>query len=114
MLAKNPAGFAAVLADVVPERRDVCGSRSTTQVADGRDPSWLYDVPFERAARDATVDVPGRAGASTWRRASTTRGVDARSSSTTPTALADRGGPGLALIANYTAFAHVAARRARA
>ncbi|HEY7930676.1 MAG TPA: MurT ligase domain-containing protein [Acidimicrobiales bacterium] len=44
-LAKNPAGFAAMLATV----RDLPGDlwiAINARVADGRDPSWLYDVPF--------------------------------------------------------------------
>ncbi|MDE3222889.1 MAG: DUF1727 domain-containing protein [Acidobacteriota bacterium] len=44
-LAKNPAGFAAMLATI----RDLPGEiwiSINARVADGRDPSWLYDVPF--------------------------------------------------------------------
>ncbi len=45
LLAKNPAGTAALL-----ESLEVGGDvwiAINAQVADGRDPSWLYDVPFE-------------------------------------------------------------------
>ncbi len=48
VLAKNPAGVAAVLADDVPDG-DVWVAIND-EVADGRDPSWLYDAPFERLA----------------------------------------------------------------
>jgi UDP-N-acetylmuramyl tripeptide synthase len=46
LLAKNPAGTAALL-----ESLDAAGEiwvAINAQVADGRDPSWLYDVPFEQ------------------------------------------------------------------
>ncbi len=46
-LAKNPAGFAAMLATL----REFSGElwiAINAHVADGKDPSWLYDVPFEQ------------------------------------------------------------------
>jgi len=46
LLAKNPAGFAALLATLGRENDDVWIAINA-RVADGRDPSWLYDVPFE-------------------------------------------------------------------
>ncbi|HEV2427630.1 MAG TPA: DUF1727 domain-containing protein, partial [Acidimicrobiales bacterium] len=48
VLAKNPAGVAAVLADEVAPG-DVWVAIND-EVADGRDPSWLYDAPFDRLA----------------------------------------------------------------
>ncbi len=45
LLAKNPAGFAATLADVVGDAP--LWIAINANVADGQDPSWLYDVPFE-------------------------------------------------------------------
>lgn len=47
LLAKNPAGFEALLSAVEPTGTDVWVAINA-QIADGRDPSWLYDVPFER------------------------------------------------------------------
>lgn len=47
LLAKNPAGFAAMLETLTGERADVWIAINA-RIADGRDPSWLYDVPFER------------------------------------------------------------------
>jgi UDP-N-acetylmuramyl tripeptide synthase len=52
-LAKNPAGWAALLDDFAPvdgpvDRPIVVVINA--RVADGRDPSWLWDVPFERLA----------------------------------------------------------------
>jgi UDP-N-acetylmuramyl tripeptide synthase len=46
LLAKNPAGFSAMLNTLKDDDRDVWVAINA-RVADGRDPSWLYDVPFE-------------------------------------------------------------------
>lgn len=45
-LAKNPAGFVAMLSSVM-EGDDDLWIAINDRIADGRDPSWLYDVPFE-------------------------------------------------------------------
>jgi UDP-N-acetylmuramyl tripeptide synthase len=45
LLAKNPAGTAALLASIGTD--DDIWVAINAQVADGKDPSWLYDVPFE-------------------------------------------------------------------
>ncbi|MDA8075836.1 MAG: MurT ligase domain-containing protein [Actinomycetota bacterium] len=47
MLAKNPAGWRELLDLVAPGERPVVVGINA-RVADGRDPSWLWDVPFER------------------------------------------------------------------
>jgi UDP-N-acetylmuramyl tripeptide synthase len=46
LLAKNPSGFAAMLATLPEDGTDVWVAINA-RVADGHDPSWLYDVPFE-------------------------------------------------------------------
>jgi UDP-N-acetylmuramyl tripeptide synthase len=46
LLAKNPAGFSAMLDTIEPDGNDVWVAINA-RIADGRDPSWLYDVPFE-------------------------------------------------------------------
>ena len=47
MLAKNPAGWTELLGLVEADRRPlVIGINARS--ADGHDPSWLWDVPFER------------------------------------------------------------------
>lgn len=46
LLAKNPSGFAAMLFTLPDGPSDVWVAINA-QIADGRDPSWLYDVPFE-------------------------------------------------------------------
>ncbi len=45
-LAKNPAGFTAALSTIGNTGSDVWVAINA-RGADGRDPSWLYDVPFE-------------------------------------------------------------------
>jgi len=47
MLAKNPAGWGELLDLVCPGTGPVVVGINA-RVADGRDPSWLWDVPFER------------------------------------------------------------------
>jgi UDP-N-acetylmuramyl tripeptide synthase len=100
-LAKNPAGVAALL-DATTGHGDVIVAINDL-VADGHDPSWIYDAPFERL-RGRTVWCDGRraldlavrlevAGV-TWRLA--------RDHTTFPAeVVAD--GP-VQVIANYTAF----------
>lgn len=46
LLAKNPSGFAAMLATLPGDSADIWIAINA-RVADGHDPSWLYDVPFE-------------------------------------------------------------------
>ncbi len=48
LLAKNPAGWVEMLEllETEPDRPVIVDFNSRT--ADGRDPSWLWDVPFER------------------------------------------------------------------
>lgn len=47
MLAKNPAGWSELLDLVCPGTAPLVVGINA-RVADGRDPSWLWDVPFER------------------------------------------------------------------
>jgi UDP-N-acetylmuramyl tripeptide synthase len=49
LLAKNPAGWAEVFDFLGPPPAPVVVAINA-RVADGRDPSWLWDVPFERLA----------------------------------------------------------------
>jgi len=56
MLAKNPAGVAALI-DLVAANSHMVVSINDL-VADGHDPSWLYDAPFDRL-RGATVWCTG-------------------------------------------------------
>jgi UDP-N-acetylmuramyl tripeptide synthase len=47
LLAKNPAGWLEVFDFLGPPPRPVVVAINA-RIADGRDPSWLWDVPFER------------------------------------------------------------------
>jgi UDP-N-acetylmuramyl tripeptide synthase len=49
LLAKNPAGWLEVLDVLTPAPAPVVVAINA-RIADGRDPSWLWDVPFERLA----------------------------------------------------------------
>lgn len=49
LLAKNPAGVAALLDEPDMLSREIWVAINA-QIADGKDPSWLYDAPFERLA----------------------------------------------------------------
>jgi len=46
LLAKNPSGFAAMMATLPDDQSDVWVAINA-RLADGHDPSWLYDAPFE-------------------------------------------------------------------
>jgi lipid II isoglutaminyl synthase (glutamine-hydrolysing) len=55
LLAKNPAGWVECLALLVESDRPVMIAINA-RTADGHDPSWLWDVPFERlAGRDVVA-----------------------------------------------------------
>lgn len=47
LLAKNPAGWQEAIDMLAPAPQPVIASINA-RIADGRDPSWLWDVPFER------------------------------------------------------------------
>lgn len=47
LLAKNPAGWAETL-DLLADERSPVIVAINARLADGRDPSWLWDVPFEQ------------------------------------------------------------------
>jgi UDP-N-acetylmuramyl tripeptide synthase len=47
LLAKTPAGFSSLLDSLISDDRELWIGINA-EIADGRDPSWLYDVPFER------------------------------------------------------------------
>jgi UDP-N-acetylmuramyl tripeptide synthase len=49
LLAKNPAGWLEVFDMLAPPPGPVVVVINS-RIADGRDPSWLWDVPFERLA----------------------------------------------------------------
>ncbi len=60
LLAKNPAGWVEMmeLLNTTPARPVIIDFNS--QTADGRDPSWIWDVPFERLAGRTVLVTGGR------------------------------------------------------
>jgi UDP-N-acetylmuramyl tripeptide synthase len=102
LLAKNPAGWTEALTMVPDDRRDVVVAVNA-RAADGRDPSWLWDVPFEQ--------LQGRRAVATGERSRDVAlrlryaGVEHRRVDAPAAALraAAAGGP-VEVLANYTAF----------
>ncbi len=101
LLAKNPAGWAQVLdlLDEGPPRPVVVAVNS--READGRDVSWLWDVPFERLARHPLVAAGERASDLSVRLAYA--GVSHRLADDPVAATRDTVGD-VDLVGNYTAF----------
>jgi lipid II isoglutaminyl synthase (glutamine-hydrolysing) len=58
MLAKNPAGWSELL-DLVGRGDGALVVSINARTADGTDPSWLWDVPFESLGRRAVVVATG-------------------------------------------------------
>jgi UDP-N-acetylmuramyl tripeptide synthase len=105
LLAKNPAGFDALLS-TVPSGTSEVWVAINANVADGRDPSWLYDVAFEKLAGhrvwcfgDRRLDLAARLDYA---------GVDFAIAEENP-ALPMASEP-VDLLANYTAFQQWLAR----
>ena len=106
LLAKNPAGWAALL-DLVADDEVPLVLAINARVADGRDPSWLYDVDFELLAGRRVV-----ASGERWRDLSTRlfyAGVahECAAAPRDAIAAAARGSARVDVIANYTAFAEL-------
>lgn len=101
LLAKNPAGWAELL-DLLEGGTDPVVVAINAQVADGRDPSWLWDVPFERLRGRLVIATGERAHdlAVRLRHAE----VAHRAEVDQVRALAEAGSPSLDYVGNYTAF----------
>ena len=104
MLAKNPAGWDELL-DLVAEGDTPLVVSINARVADGADPSWLWDVPYERLAGRHVVATGDR-----FRDLSVRlhyAGV-AHSTEADPVRAVQRAGDGINgtvdVIGNYTAF----------
>jgi UDP-N-acetylmuramyl tripeptide synthase len=64
LLAKNPAGWVEtldVIDEILPDRTGTVVVAVNARGPDGRDPSWLWDVPFERLAGRAVIATGERA-----------------------------------------------------
>lgn len=103
MLAKNPAGWSALLALVATGTSPVVVAINS-RTADGADPSWLFDVDFSKLAGRRVVATGDR-----WRDLSvrlTYAGVphDCEPDQVQAVAVAGGDGVGVEVIGNYTAF----------
>ena len=109
LLAKNPAGWQEAIDMLGPAPRPVIAAINA-RIADGRDPSWLWDVPFERLAGRVVVALGERRHdlAVRLRYAEVEHVVastlDEAVALAHARAQADTGADDVDLIANYTAF----------
>ncbi|HEX2192250.1 MAG TPA: DUF1727 domain-containing protein [Acidimicrobiales bacterium] len=101
LLAKNPAGWAEILDLVRPAPLSVVVGINS-RIADGRDPSWLWDVPFERL-RGRLVIATGERGRDLAVRLAYAE-VEHRFVPGYRQAVLAAGGPEVDLAANYTSF----------
>jgi lipid II isoglutaminyl synthase (glutamine-hydrolysing) len=101
LLAKNPAGWAETLDLIRPTPLPVVVGINS-RIADGRDPSWLWDVPFERL-RGRLVVATGDRGRDLAVRLAYAD-VEHRFVPGYRQAVRAAGGPAVDLAANYTSF----------
>ncbi|HLI73466.1 MAG TPA: MurT ligase domain-containing protein [Acidimicrobiales bacterium] len=101
LLAKNPAGWIELL-DMVQDGALPVVVGINARIADGLDPSWLWDVPFERLGGRLVVATGERCRdlAVRLRHA----GVAHLTEPDQERALASAGSPAVDYIGNYTAF----------
>jgi len=110
-LAKNPAGWVDVLG-LVGSTDDPVILGFNAQVQDGRDPSWIWDVPMELLAGRPVVCFGERATDLAVRLVYAEVDVTVADSLA---AAAELAGPGpVELIANYSAFQQIRSELARA
>jgi UDP-N-acetylmuramyl tripeptide synthase len=116
LLAKNPAGWAEVFDMLAPPPAPLVVAINARR-ADGHDPSWLWDVPFERLAGRQVVATGERYRDLAVRLLYA--GVDhtcepdlmqALAAATTAVTGAAGGGAPVDVVANYTAFSQLRAR----
>jgi UDP-N-acetylmuramyl tripeptide synthase len=102
ILAKNPAGWVEALSVVASGTTPLVLAFNSDGV-DGRDPSWLYDVPFAGIAGRQVV-VTGRRATDMLVRLEMAGLTDVRQAPDTRSALAMLPPGPVNLVANYTAF----------
>jgi UDP-N-acetylmuramyl tripeptide synthase len=109
LLAKNPAGWLEVF-DVLRPAPIPVVVVINARIADGRDPSWLWDVPFERLSGRLVVASGERARdlAVRLRYAA----VEHRVEVDPVAAIAAAGAPSVDVVANYTSFQTLRSRLA--
>jgi lipid II isoglutaminyl synthase (glutamine-hydrolysing) len=107
LLAKNPAGWAEVFDMIAPAPAPLIISINA-RTADGHDPSWLWDVPFE-LLRGRRVVATGERGLDLAVRLHYAE-VEHTLEPTPLAALQAAGAPEVDVVANYTAFHEFLAR----
>lgn len=109
LMAKNPAGWQSSLDIVAPPPTPVVVAINA-RVADGRDPSWLWDVPFERLGGRTVVAAGDRADDLAVRLHYGGVDHDVHAGPALAACRTLPAGP-IDLIANYTAFSDALAAR---
>jgi UDP-N-acetylmuramyl tripeptide synthase len=109
LMAKNPAGWQSSLAIVAPPPTPIVVAINA-RIADGRDPSWLWDVPFERLAGRRVVAAGDRAADLAVRLHYGGVDHEVHPGSALDACRTLPVGP-IDLVANYTAFSDVLAAR---
>ena len=109
LLAKNPAGWTEVFDVLRPAPLPVVVVINA-RIADGRDPSWLWDVPFERLAGRLVVASGERSRDLAVRLRYA--GVDHLHEPDPVAAIRAAGAPRVEVVANYTSFQALRARLA--
>jgi UDP-N-acetylmuramyl tripeptide synthase len=110
LLAKNPAGWLEALDVLRPPPVPVVVAINA-RVADGRDPSWLWDVPFERLAGRRVVATGERARDLAVRLRYA--GIDHVCVPDLTAAITALGAPSVDVVANYTSFQALRTRLGR-
>jgi UDP-N-acetylmuramyl tripeptide synthase len=107
LLAKNPAGWLEVFDVLRPPPLPVVVAINA-RIADGRDPSWLWDVPFERLSGRMVVASGERARdlAVRLRYAA----VEHRVEADPVAAISAAGARSVDVVANYTSFQRLRAQ----
>jgi UDP-N-acetylmuramyl tripeptide synthase len=107
LLAKNPAGWLEIFDVLRPSPVPVVVAINA-HVADGKDPSWLWDVPFERLAGRMVVATGERSRDLAVRLRYA--GVEHRHERDPLTAITVAGASSVDVVANYTSFQALRAR----
>jgi len=119
LLAKNPAGWTAIfdLLDEAGPRASPVVLSINARIADGFDPSWLWDVPFERLAGnpvvvtgDRRLDLAVRLHYAEVAHTVVDDPVAAVDRAVEMSRPADAGVPSIDFVGNYTAFADLRGR----
>jgi lipid II isoglutaminyl synthase (glutamine-hydrolysing) len=107
LLAKNPAGWLEVFDFLRPPPLPVVVAINA-RIADGRDPSWLWDVPFERLSGRLVVATGERSRDLAVRLHYA--GVEHVHQPDLSRAVAAAPAPSVDVVANYTSFQQMRAR----